>query len=129
MAAHVAVVPFATLLESLPDGVEIQRVMTDTQGFDYRIVSSVLKHERYRKRIRFLRSEVQCNAFESYAGAGNDLGKDWLPFMEQVAGYRLTNKDEVTIQACLNKKMCRPGQPAGDNCHGGEANAEWERID
>jgi hypothetical protein len=77
---YVPVLSLRTILESIPESVEITQLKTDMQGQDFAAISHAGKSLR---RVQSVLSEVYCNGFQTYEGVKNDLS-DFQAFMPTV---------------------------------------------
>jgi hypothetical protein len=135
--SNIQIVPtiaFRTVLESL-EHYDIQMIMTDMQGYDFKAVSSVGNYLA-QVGVKRLVTEVYRNNVSTYKGAHNDLCRDWLPHMTSIGyvfeglrvmrrntmifleGYR--NAQEV-IETCKKEMKEHPVETAGED----EYNAYW----
>jgi hypothetical protein len=135
--SHIRIVPtvaFRTILESLQH-YDIQMIMTDMQGHDFKAVSSVGDYLA-QVGVKRLVTEVYKDNVSTYKDAHNDLCRDWLPHMTSIGyvfeglrmmmgdtetlldGYR--NAQEV-IETCKKEMKDHPVETAGLS----EYNAYW----
>lgn len=135
--SHIQIVPtisFRTILESLQH-YDIQMILTDMQGHDFKSVSSVGDYLA-QVGVRRLVTEVYKDNVSSYKDAHNDLCRDWLPHMTSIGyvfegltnmrgdvetlldGYR--NAQEVK-ETCEKERKEHPVETAGLS----EYNAYW----
>lgn len=87
----VPILSLGRLLGAVPAGVDIPLLKTDTQGFDYSVITSASRPTL--RRVRTVVAEVYRKGHSAYdlpPGVSNDLDRDWVPHMTRM-GYRLVN--------------------------------------
>lgn len=133
---QVTTISFATLLESIPEDVEIKYILTDMQGYDFGAVAAA-GHLLAQRGIKYIETEVFPDDVVQYVNANNDFCRDWLPHMLS-HGYVLYQvrtdrgvlveqyKDQATAQETCRKQLeLRPNRPTTATGATDAYNALW----
>lgn len=83
----VPVLSLDSLLDAIPNRIEISFLKTDTQGFDFKVVQSAKRTKL--RRIKMLMTETYMDK-ALYVDVQNDLETDWIPHMRKM-GFSLDN--------------------------------------
>ena len=90
----VPVYSLKTLLDAIPQRIQILELHTDMQGFDLIAVKSA---ERSIRRIPKLQTEVNINE-NAYQGVNNSFEEHWKPYMTSI-GYKAVSQSSFKGEA------------------------------